>query len=178
MLRYLVGILVGALGGIGADLLEQHHLRMLVITLAVVVGLAAGVVAGWRAHPLGAGLRNGLGVGIIAGALLVGGAAHSGLLLSDAGNSSRLTQLIQLTQLTQLTWLTGWLTPWVTSWVTWLEHLRRLALVAALVSGPICLAMTVAVGGLTSGWTGYHHPSEHPRPATDATPLAPLPTPA
>lgn len=163
MVRFLGAILVGALGGMSADLLEQHHLRMVVIALGLIVGLAAGLVASWRTPPFAAGLRNGLGVGIIASALLIGGAAHSGLLLSNAAHTS------QLAQLAQLSWL---------SWLSRLPRMTHLTLIAALFSGALCVALSVAVGGLTSGWTGYHRPLAQPEPTTAATPLGPLPTPA
>jgi len=142
---------------------------MLVIVLGLVVGLAAGIVAGWRTPPFAAGLRAGLGVGLLAGTLLVGGAAHSGLLLSNAAYPSVLSQLAQIPQLSWLTQLT---------WLTRLSQLTHLTLIAALVSGALCVALSVTVGGLTSGWTGYQRPASQPRPEARATPVGPLPTPA
>ena len=46
-----IGLGMGALSSVGALQLEQHHLYLLIIVLALALGALAGALVGWREAP-------------------------------------------------------------------------------------------------------------------------------
>lgn len=84
-----IGIGLGVLSGVGALQLEQHHLYLLVIVLALASGVLAGALVGWRQAPSGDVARDAMLTGAVVVALLAvgeftGGAASAYLRLAVA----------------------------------------------------------------------------------------------
>ncbi len=89
MRRVALGIVVGALAAVGADLLDHRRLPLLTPLLGLLAGLVVGALVGWRAPRPGVAALLGAFAGVLAGTLLLagvslGGALHTRLLAGAA----------------------------------------------------------------------------------------------
>ena len=73
MIRYMAGLVSGALAAGGMYALDQRQLVFLTVVVALTTGLLTGALAGWRAPQPRVAVRAGAVAGAIAGVLLVVG---------------------------------------------------------------------------------------------------------
>ncbi len=93
MNRYLAGLVIGVVAAGSVVALDLRHLSLLVVVVALVAGMVAGALAGWRTPQPRAALLAGLLVAAIAGAPLVVAALATGAIASHRGLAVALLSL-------------------------------------------------------------------------------------
>ena len=145
MSRFVIGLIVGAIGAAAIYALNMSALTLLAPLVAMACGLLLGALLGWRnPHPRGA-LVSGLLTGALAGVLMGVGQ------LSGVARVVHFAQVpVWMRDIPPYSAMYGWLTSGMGG---------LLALLTALVAG--------FFAGLLSAWTGFRMPA---MPAWSPTP--------